>query len=364
RARAIASAINSRFPRGPGDRKPTAIPRNEERIEINIPRRHQGDPVEFAQLLLHTRVTPGAAQEWAVRYVRALREQPELTQELAWRLRALGEAALPQVRTLYDYAEAAPRFAALEIGAAMGDPLAGPALLDIAQRGPDSLRLRAIELLGKLDPDPQINQALLDLLDDEALDVRVTAYEALLARGDVRIHSTPVENTFRLDVVPAKETMIYITQQGTPRVVVFGNEPALKRPLFIAAWNDRLMLTADSPDDAVRLFYRDAATGRTTTTTVSPRLDELAYFLAHTPTPESPEPGLGLSYSMVVGALHAIWREGGYDGAFVAEQDKLAAEILRASEGASPPARPEGNERQTEDQPPATQPPAARPEGG
>ncbi|RMD60127.1 MAG: hypothetical protein D6824_09975, partial [Planctomycetota bacterium] len=33
RARAIASAINSRFPRGPGDRKPTAIPRNEERIE-------------------------------------------------------------------------------------------------------------------------------------------------------------------------------------------------------------------------------------------------------------------------------------------------------------------------------------------
>jgi len=372
RSRAIASAINSHFPRGSGDRKAVAIPRNEERIEVNIPSRFRKDPVEFSQLMLNTRVDTSFPTDWAVRYTRALRDQPELAQQIAWRIRAIGKPALPFVRDMYDYPEAAPRFSAMEIGANLGDALAAPALLDIARDGPAALRLRAIELLGKLDSSPAINEALRLLLDDDELDIRIAAYEALNARGDVRIDHGWVEHKFRLDLVPAKKTLVYISQQGEPRIVIFGDAPELTRPMFVSVWSDRLMLTADSPAGNIRLFYRDNKTNEITTTSVQPGLADLTIFLAHTSTPEAPEPGLGLSYSLVVGALYGVWKDGGIDGAFVAEQDKLAAEILRAARGATPPERPEGDaadNANTGEAAPAgagQRPPrpATRPEGG
>lgn len=349
RARSIVAAVNSHFPAGPADRKQTARGVNEELIEITIPKRFRDDTTRFLQLLLHSRLDQTLQREWALRYARALESRPELAQDLSWALEAVGEHATPYVREMYDHPELAPRLAALRAGAGLGDPLAAPHLRDLAVDGPPALRTRAIELLELLPPDPEVNMALRDLLSAPEMDMRVAAYEALSERFDPILERRRVDDSFILDIVPSDEPMVYVSQQRQPKIVVFGTEPEIDRPCFVSAWSDRLMLTAESPTDELRLFYRDHRTGETTVDRVDPALPELIEYLGHEETPEDPAPGLGLSYSEVVGALHEIWRDGGYAGGFVAEQDRLAVDLLRSISGDVVEERPETSDDQPAD---------------
>ncbi len=342
RSRSVVSAINARFPQDAGDRLATAIGRSEEIIEINIPKRFKEDTDEFLQLLLHTRVDQAFPQEWAVRYGQAMREQPEIADSLSWAMQALGPAALPELRRLYDYPELTPRLAALQAGAGLEDPMVAPHLIELAETGPPALRTRAIALLGGLKPNPTINLALRRLLEQRELDVRVAAYEALRARFDPAIERFNAEGKFLLESAPFGDEMVYVTQQGEPRLVVFGANAEITRPIFVSAWNDNLLLNADSASDQqVRVYYRHHVSGKSVVGSADATLPRFIRYLAHTTTPEAPAPGLGLSYSEVVGALHEVWKADGFSGVFVAEQDRLIADLLRSVRTVASGDRPE-----------------------
>jgi len=341
RARSIVSAINAKFPQDPGDRHAIAMGRSEEIIQLYVPKRYQDDTPRFVQLLMHTRLEQLYPQEYALRYARALREQPELAESLMWSLQAVGKPALPELRRLYDYSELAPRLAALEAGAGLEDPLVEPHLIELAKNGPAVVRTHAIELLGKLKPDPSTNIAIRSFLDSEEMDVRIAAYESLRERFDPAIIRTYVEDKFILDSVPFGDPMIYVTQQGRPRIVVFGKDLELNRPALVTAWDDRLMFNADSPTDDLRVYYRDFKTNKVTTAKVKVALPKVVELLAHKSTPEAPAPGLDLTYSEVVGALHEIWKANGFPGAFVAEQDRLMADLYRSTQTLAADERPE-----------------------
>lgn len=332
RARSIVSAINAKFPQESGDRLPTATGRSEEIIELRVPRRFRSDTARFVELLMHTRVDSSFPQEYALRYARAIREQPELAESLLWSLQALGPIALPQIRDMYSYGEQTPRLAALQAGASLADPLVEPHLIELAEAGPVALRTRAIQMLGKLKPDPSTNIALRRFLYAPEMDIRIAAYEALQERFDPAIERINVEEKFLLDIVPFGDPMVYITQQGQPRIVIFGEEPEIARPTFASAWDDRLMITADSSMDDLRVYYRDFKTNRVTTSQASVSLPKFVQFIAHQSTPEAPAPGLNLSYSETVGALYEIWKADGYRGVFVAEQDRLLADLIRSTQ--------------------------------
>ncbi len=83
-------------------------------------------------------------------------------------------------------------------------------------------------------------------------------------------------------------------------------------------------------------------------------LPEFVAFLAHGRTPESPLPGLGLTYSETIGALHALWRDGGFAGGFKAEQDRILAAILRAGESDDFEPREEFDEEELDPEGPAS----------
>lgn len=330
RARSMVNAINTRFPQRSNDRDPTARGVNEDVIQISVPRTHRDDTEEFIQLLLHTRLDQLYAKEWAVRYTRAMQEQPSLAEDLSWCLQSLGEDSIPSLRQMYEYPEAIPRLAALRAGARLGDALATPHLKQIALDGSPAIRTEAIQLLGDMAPDPDVNKALRDLLEAPELDVRIAAYEALARRFEPTMETKVVEDKFRLDVIRSSAPMVYISQQGAPRIVLFGEAPELERPAFVRGWSNRLMLMSESPSDPLRIYYRDHTTGEATSGEVDPRLPRFIEYLAHEPTPENPAPGLGLTYSEVVGALYEIWKDGGIAGNFVAEQDRLAADLIRS----------------------------------
>ncbi len=356
RARAIQNAINDAFPRGAIDREDTAKGRNDEAIAITIPSRFRKDPGKFVRLLLSSRIDRSFPNEWANRYLRAMREEPALADDLSWCLEALGPSIVPQLRLLYDYSEPKPRLSALRAGAELGDALVTPHLREIAEGSDAIQRVQAIRLLADMPPNPQLNIVLRELVDAEDMTVRISAYEALAKRGDPSVVvSRPmgVERTlltrpgdpgeFRLDVIRSNKPMIYISQQGEPRVVVFGESLSVERPTLVYAWDDRLLVVGDEEQRPLRVRYQDWRAG---TTAVQSEADanvaKLIEFFAHKPTPESPAPGLGMTYSEVVGALYELTDKAqAIPADFVAEQDRLQAELLALVETEIGTERPE-----------------------
>jgi flagellar basal body P-ring protein FlgI len=391
RARQMVSAINSRFPQRPGDRNPFAIGRDERTIEVDVPREYLDRSEEFVQILAHIQVNQSAPQIYARQYVDALRREPYLADDLGWALHALGEPALPFLRELYDDSELIPRLVALRTGARLGDDRAAGPLKELAVSGPESVRTDAIELLGRINGGPTVDETLKSLLDAPSLPVRVSAYEALVKRAErarfrtlveyeqlrdapvglrasadqlrqlselnlpagtiQAVSRVPMYGKFLLDRVPVGDPLIYVTQQGAPRIVLFGEDLSLVKPSLVSAWSDRLMLVSESETDAPRLFYRaipgkavrfDSVTYRTTYQgRVDDSVTDLIDFLAREWTPDQQMVGLGLTYSEVVGALHELYKGGALTTGFATERDRLIADLLASADGDEIEVRPE-----------------------
>lgn len=387
RATSMTAAINARFPQAG---EPVARGLSARLIRVTVPRSYRDDAELFLQTLMHIQIQQGAAQEFAKRYVEAMKSQPALAEELSWCLQALpAKVAVPFLRELYDSSEVGIKMAALRAGAGLGDALAAPALKQMAKDGPQ--RAEAIRLLGRLSAGPSVDVALKEQLDAPERSVRVAAYEALVARSEaiqlrhlrearrptsagVRlprkdemdppapailelsgdslqgVRRRVIEGKFVLDTVPSGEPMVYVTQRGRPRIVLFGEKTDLAKPGMVAAWNNRLMLTCDSPTDDYRVYYKmpdrvdelgDTWVGTAVSGKSPSELTALVEFLAHTPSVEDPRPGLGMTYSEVVGALYAFQQGRVIDASFAVEDDPEQAKLLAQSSETAIPDRPD-----------------------
>ena len=380
RARQIVSAINTAFPLPPGEREPTARGKDESLILVQIPSKYTDDRQHFLDLLSHITIDQSYPEIYARRYAQTLVNQPYLAGDMSLCLEALGDRALPFISDLYDHPEASPRLAALRAGAAMGDPRVVQHLRTIALDEETKFRTDAIALMSQIQDSILVDTTLRDLLDEPTLTVRVEAYERLMERAlrarrsrlakminsnaqgivasetqidalsRVYIPSNPlrgvgrtlIEDKFFLDVVPFGEPLIYITQHKEPRIVLFGENLALTKPLLASAWSDRLMLVAEDYTSPVRLYYRNDQNRTTSTMNEVPEtLPALIAMLAHEPTPEDPRPGLGFTYAQVVGALYQISKDKGVSAAFTTEEDRLRAELLGAVKRDEVAIRPE-----------------------
>ncbi|MBS0196348.1 MAG: flagellar basal body P-ring protein FlgI [Planctomycetes bacterium] len=390
RVRSMVSAINSRFPEGPGDPGPTSRARQGPDVQsgaggslvLRVPARYRRTAAEFLQLVRHVQIDQSAPEQYARRYVEGVKAEPFMADDTAWGLEALGQKAVPFARELYEYGELAPRMAGLRAGSRLNDPRAAGPLKELAKSGDGVVRTKAIELLGEIEAGPTVDEALQELLRSPELIVRVAAYEALVKRSErvqylrlaraQRENPDPngprfsptalemlasstfsgasmqgierrlVEDKFLLDVVPFGDPLIYITQQGRPRIVLFGVNPTLARPAVVSAWEDRLMIVTEAGDDEVRLYYRPLNADKPITMhgKGKARLSELVTFLARKGEQDAPRVGLSLSYSEVVGVLYAAFKEGATEALFTTETDRLKAQLLAATSVAVPD-RPE-----------------------
>lgn len=382
RARAVVQAINAKFPREPGDEGAIARGRGAggetksyQSIAVRVPQSYKDKPYEFLQLVRYMRVDQSFLQEYARQDVDGLKTTPGMSDDYRWLLQAIGKPALPFMVPMYDYPEYGPRMAALTAGARLGDARTVGPLLQLARTGTGALQTDAIRLLGDMPRNPSINMSLRELLGAPDLDVRVAVYEALLKRDDPSITRVPIGREgsngvpkFMLDLLPippGAEPMIYVTQQGEPRVVLFGGVDAtgnrsrlgsataeirLTKPFLVTAWGERFMIAADAPGSAVRLRYVDPRTNSPLSTPKAPEdLAELVEFMAHKTTPEEPKPGLNFTYSEVAGALYEMSRQNAFNATFATEGDRLRAEIFEASQATLLADRPEGTAEETPD---------------
>jgi hypothetical protein len=381
RARQIVFAINSRFPQSASDREPAARGFDDALVQLTVPAAYRSRPNEFLKIVEHLPIERSFARERANTYAETLEREPALRESMEWCLVALGDPALPFVRDLYDHPDPEVRMSALRAGAMLRDVRTAGPLLEIVSGADASRRNEAISLLSELDGGPAVDNGLRELVRTAALTTRIAAYEALARRAERAEYSrllqiearrpdssgmarTPnelrliartnipdrsmqgirrvtVSGKFVLDIVPYGEPLVYVTQQGTPRVVLFGEDLTLERPMLASAWNDRLMMVADSAAETPRLRYENYRTGLVRVERVSPSLPELILFMATDPRPEDKTPGLGMSYSEVVGALHALYDAGATRAAFATETDKLMAELVEAARAGQLLERPE-----------------------
>lgn len=350
RAAILQESINARFPQERGQPDPTARGESDESISITVPPSFRDRTEEFVTLLQHTTIRLSNAEAVAVSIRRMLLDDPSLAFEASLRWQALGNRALAVVRELYEYSEELPRLAALRAGAKLDDALAVPHLLDMARYASIESRTAAIDLLAGMRLNPQINVVLRELLNDVDVEIRLSAYEALVKRRDPFMDRYAVDGKFVLDVVPSDKPMIYITQFGQPRIVVFGQHLSIQKPVFVQAWANRFMVRDNGGDeDNLEVYYRMHPTDiNAVIHRVPPRLADFVRFLGHTTTIEQPEPGLGLSYGETVGALHQIWSQKYIVADFKAEQDRILAAILRHEEESSAIERPEFSDIDTD----------------
>ena len=379
RARSITTAINNRFPSGPGDRGAIAKGRSASMIELVVPQRYREEPAAFIQLVKHLRIDQSAPEEAAKRYAEGLRAEPQYADDYSWCLEALGHRAIPFTRSLYDCPEIVPRLAALRAGARLNDATAASHLKNLAFVGPGNVRTDAIRLLGDLPSGPTVDVALRDLLKEDELTVRVAAYEALAARAErameVRIRAnqprgmaispTTLEELaksrlpsgmlqgveripviaggfkFFLDIVPMGEPLVYVTQQGTPRIVLFGEDLSLNRAATTSLWNNTLMMEVAGADADTRIRYVVSPGTAPLLVSSRPNLPDLIGTLAAKISPDEPTGGLDLTYSEIVATLNELCAAGATRAGFATETDRLKASLLAATDTAAVRERPE-----------------------
>jgi flagellar basal body P-ring protein FlgI len=384
RARQIASAINSAFPRGPGDPEQIARGRDEQLVQVTIPFRYRERRLEFVELVRHLPIDQSYPEVFARRFSQSLVNEPYLSGNMSYSLEALGERAKPFLAELYEAPELAPRLAALRAGAALNDPKAVRPLVDLALNGPENQRTDAVMLLAQIDGGPIIEETLRTLLSSPVLSVRVEAYEGLMeravavqkrrlalaqlrARDEIAAQPTVtisqidtlarafvpgggmhgvsrelIEGKFFLDRVPFGEPLIYVSQQGEPRIVLFGEQAELASPVLMSAWSDRLIMASDAPGDPIRLYFRSQNDLRSVSFDSVPQdMEGFVRFLAKSSSTADPRPGLGLGYAEIVGLLFELHRGGATLASFATENDRLLAQLLETVASEDIEVRPE-----------------------
>jgi len=341
RAASMQSVINTNFPREPGQREPTAHGENDESIRINVPPSWRGRTGEFIELLRHTSLSLDAPEAIGLQIRRALLATPTFDEAAAWRWQALGIRVLPMIQDLYDHPEERVRMGALRAGAKLNDQLVVPHLAELARDSGPSTRIESIELLGAMGVNPVIDRHLRDLLDDNDIDVRLAAFESLVERRDPNLDRIKPQGRFELWSIPSSRPLVYLTQTGVARLVVFSKESQLSLPITLQAWSNRLLIKGDMGRDSVEVFYRSRDSHGRVIADGPLNLVEFIRFLAHRPSADDPRPGLDMRYGEVVGVLHELWKNRFLGADFRSEQDRVLAAILRAETDSLVDERPE-----------------------
>lgn len=334
RAETIQNTINTYFPRETKQKEETAHGRSADTIDLSVPPSFAKRTAEFAELIRHTPLSVDNPEQTAMAIRRALLANPGAAGAASWRWQALGKRSLPMIQDLYEYPEEQPRFAALNTGAKLNDMLAVQPLMQMA-RTSDSITFRsdAIKLLGRMGVNAEIELGLRELLDDKDVEIRLAAFEALDKRRDPHIVGIEMGRKFILNIVPSKYRMIYVAQSGQPRIVIFGEDLTVKRPMTLFTWGGRLIIKADEGDKFLEVFYRERPEMAQVVDRAKPDVGSLIGYLARRATPDRPESGLNLTYSETISAVHELWRSKYIECDFRAEQDRILAEVLRDDKG-------------------------------
>ena len=313
-AQIIRDRINERF----GARDKIANARNREMLELTVPRKWRRDHEHFLQLVMHLPLLSGPDQrEQKTRQLVRMMELPGARHDqLALILEAMGRQVEPRLRGLYGSRNPSAAFYAARTGLRLGDrDLAGEVLVRAAGTSGSPLQIPAIEELARHPEVLLASDTLLRLLDDSSATVRVAAYEALRKRGEQsRITRISVGGQFEIDLVASKRSpVIYATQSIEPRIVIFGKDVSVGRPVFFTTADELVTVNARRNQKRLTVYRRIPRTGKSSDPfEVDFKVHSLISTLGLPPDRDEAGKimGLGLAYGQVVRVLHQMCEAG------------------------------------------------------
>ena len=309
--RLIDRRINERFP---ADRR-VAIGKSSSLIELHIPPDRRDDYKQFLKLIMHlpVRSDSGDWEAHARRIAEGMVRPGARHDELALIWEAMGRQVIPMIRPLYRSRNKAAAFYTARTGMRLGDDIAADVVIRFATDGDSPLRTEAVRELGRHPRVARASLALHQLVDDPDELVRTATYEALLKRGDRTVVTRiDVTDQFKLDLVSSRRrSAIYASQSGRQRIVLFGRDMAVQRPVFFSAPGDVVTVNANGGDKRLMLYRKMPRTGdfsENLFTGFSVR--SLIVTLGSLPERglDGRIKGLGLTYSQVVGVLYRMCR--------------------------------------------------------
>lgn len=338
-SQAITDRINGWYRAMNYGRDPIANALSEGVISLVVSERFRDDPQRMLDLISHLYVNP--TRDFAMEQARDLREKLEdpanqkYADSIAYVWEGMGEMVLPYLRELYEDPKASNivHLAALQAGARLGDARAGDALYKLARSGKPGSGEREVALLADLlEKSPEnlrVAEMLQKMLDSDDAMVRIAAYEGLSKVGNAMVTRLRVGGKVDVDVVRCSKPMIYITRQGTPRVVIFNHQMGIKQPIEFANLDNRLLIDGKPNEEQMEVFYKGPNDKAPRIQKIPPYVFNLVLLMANRGDKESKGQGYDLSYSEIVATLYQLTRTGSVDAPLKLQNSDLAQRIAK-----------------------------------
>jgi len=341
----IQERINQRFS---GAESPVATAKTSTVIDLSIPAQWEKDYMHFLRLLTHVHVQGGAGGQ--ERYARRLAQEIELPTaryediSLVWE--AMGRQVFPAIRPLYASENPAAAFYSSRAGLRLGDVQAVEPMIYLAERTDSNFQIPAVGELGRAKRFAQGLGVLKRLVSSPNEVLRVAAYEALSDRGGGGVISRQdISKQFVLDVVNTDgEFAVYASSTGQPKVVLFGQNIPIYRPVFYCQGDDLVTINAIEAEDKVGVVRKVPRTGQMSETfQIDPKVDELVRVMGRLPHRglDGKIEGLGLTYSQVVGVLHGLSAGRHVPAKFVLQRSEELRTIYSSTPSMGRPDMPE-----------------------
>jgi hypothetical protein len=332
-SRAIEQRINQRFQTPEPFRDPTAAAQDEGYVHLFVPRSYHGDWEHFVGLVTHLYMNSSPA--FGAMKAKQLAEEavkpdaPLMDISYAWE--ALGKPSIPYITPLMSDPHPQVQFAAARAAAFLDDPYGQDRLVQIATTSGHPFQLNAIQMLGAIGDDIQIDSQLAGLLNSDESLVRIEAYKVLVNHESRYIYSKAIhsplnpENGFMLDMVNSSgPPLIYCSRLGVPRVAIFGRNVAVQTPLVFSTFNSRLTISnVAKSNNMVSVFYTDEGQRRPMQALSGRGVGELVARLGG-----ASDDGFHFTYGDVVTILQAMVDKKDVSASFVLQQlPQLAKQV-------------------------------------
>ena len=165
---------------------------------------------------------------------------PDLCEEAALQLEAIGDEAIPYLRDALSADSLEVRFNAAQSLAYLEDA-SGVEVLKQAVSDHSAFRIYGLVALSVLKNDPDAILALRELMSDKSLETCYGALRSLkeLDPSDPFLKRTRFSSGFVLhEIESTGEPMVHVTRRRLPEVVVFGNSQTLRLPCILNAGNN------------------------------------------------------------------------------------------------------------------------------
>jgi hypothetical protein len=320
--RLMQGRINERFP---SRRDKVANSINAQMIEVSVPKEYRDDYIHFLSVLLHTPLTSGAGVwESKAKEIALAMDAPGANhEELALVWEAMGKTILPMVKPLYGSSNSVAGYYAARTGLRLGDAGAMEVVVHHARDPRSPMRLEAIEEIGRHPDVFRGTEELQELVSDPSETVRVAAYEAMIRRNEQDVIQRTDLGHFCLDVVKCGQNTIYATQAGVAKVVLMGQNIGIQKEIYYTSPNGDVIVNSNGQSDEMTVVRRlPGSANYSPPLPVSRNVASLVRFLGAKPTPDDKGkcPGLGLSYSQVLGVLYGMCKEHDIDANFILQE--------------------------------------------